>query len=311
MLKRFMPLLFVVFATLAVVLLFLLFRGDDGQDDGQASRAEDSPAPSEPVVAADGVPEFRVVSEADYLRALEALGTSPEDIEAWARARGFPPATFTATAGLPLGQPYRRYDDERLRSLAEGGDRWAMQFLAANLSRSRPLEAARWYREAAVLGSLYAARELGGLYDGLARSLSRSPDQEADQPEALRAMARKERPLEATALAWVLAAETEAALPPGALSRSQASFAGDSPTVKLACKRAAVILADLAAERERRGLAEVVRQPPPFSVQLPPEETMAYCDADTLPPPDLSACRTVRLVSSTGSVTAHRCPAPG
>lgn len=313
MLKRFLPLLFVIFATLAVVFLFLVFRGGDEAADGPPAGGRLPETPGVPVVAADGVPEFRVASEADYLRALEALGTSPEDIEAWARSRGFPPATFTAAAGVRLERPYRRYEEDRLRPLAEAGDRWAMQFLAAKLARSRPLEAAHWYREAALRGSVYAAGELGDLYGDMGRALAqdRTPEWEKAETNAVKAMAREEGPLDAAALAWVLAAETEAALPPGALSRARASYTGESAGVKQACERAARILADLAAERERRGLAAVARQPPPFSVQLPPEETSGYCEGDTLPPPDWAGCETVRLVSPTGSVTAYRCRSAG
>jgi cell division septation protein DedD len=319
MLKRFLPLLFVILVTLAVVFLFLLFRGpgpaarsDEAPAEPPAASDARAPAARRPAVVAtaeDGVREFEVTSESDYLMALEALGTSPEDIEAWARSRGFPPATFTAAAGMPLPQPYRSYDEDTLRGLAEGGDLWAMQFLAADLASSRPLEAADWYREAAVRGSAFAARELGGLLHDVDRALAggRQRWSEGTLAAATR-LAESEAPLEATALAWLMAAESDASLPPGAFSRTQAGFTGRSPDVEEACRRAASILADLAAERDSRGVELPPRRPPPFAVELPPEETADYCRAELLPPPDWTGCETVRLVSATGSVTAHRCP---
>lgn len=318
MLKRFLPLLFVILVTLAVVFLFLLFRGPDRAGRGQVVPGSPDRADAVAAVPArqpgprageDGVQTFEVASESDYLLALEALGTSPEDVEAWARSRGFPPASFTAVAGMPLDQPYRSYDEDTLRQLAHGGDFWAMQFLAADLASSRPLEAADWYREAALRGSAFAARELGGLLHDVDRALATGRQRWSEETlAAATRLAESEAPLEATALAWLLAAESDASLPPGAFSRTQAGFSGRSPDVEEACRRAAAILADLAAERASRGLESPPRRPPPFAVELPPEETADYCRAELLPAPDWSGCETVRLVSATGAVTAHRCP---
>ncbi len=322
MLKRFMPLLFVVFVTLATVFVFLAFRepADEaasveprpGADQDRNTEAS-LPPPGVPRLADDGVPEYRVNSEADYLLVLEALGTSPEDIEAWARTRGFPPATFTAVAGIPLEQPYRRYDEATLRSLAKTGDVWAMQFLAAGLARGRPLEAAEWYRAAAVQGSVFAARELGGLYHDMDRALAtgRTDRWDEDTRAAVDALAGGEAPLEVTALAWLLAAEAQGGLPPGSVALTQASFRESSELVVTACGRAAGILADLDARRASAGIAIPARRPPPFSVGLPAEETAGYCSPDVLARPDYAGCSTIRMVSATGAVTAHRCPAGG
>ena len=322
MLKRFMPLLFVVAVTLATVFLFLAFRGPANETAPVAQRPgtgrdptlETSlPPPGVPRPADDGVPEYRVNSEADYLLVLDALGTSPEDIEAWARTRGFPPATFTAVAGIPLEQPYRRYDEATLRGLAETGDLWAMQFLAADLARARPLEAMEWYRAAALQGSVFAARELGGLYHDIGRSLAMGRTDRWDEStrEAVSALARAEAPLEATALAWLLAAESQGALPPASVALTQASFLEPSGLITDACARAAGILADLDAQRAAAGIDAPPRRPPPFSVELPAEETAGYCRPDVLARPDYSGCSTIRMVSDTGAVTAHRCPAGG
>ena len=320
MLKRFLPLLFVVFVTLATVFLFLVFRGptDGGgpvapQPAGGARPAGDAslPPPGLPRRADDGIAEYRVISEEDYLLVLEALGTSPEDIEAWARTRGFPPATFTAVAGMPLGQPYRSYDEATLRGLAETGDLWAMQFLAADLARTRPLEAMEWYRAAALKGSVFAARELGGLYHDIDRALATGRTERWDEAtrEAVGALAQAETPLEATALAWLLASEAQGVLPPGSVALTQANFREPSDLVAEACTRAAGILADLDAQRIAAGIEAPSRRPPPFSVELPAEETAGYCPPDSLARPDYSGCSTIRMVSATGAVTAHRCPA--
>ena len=317
MFKRFLPLLFVVFVTLATVFLFLAFRepvdGPTVTPPAPVARGSGSagPRPLPGAPAPDGVSEYRVASEEDYLLALEALGTSPEDIEAWARSRGFPPATFTAVAGIPLGQPYRRYDEDTLRGLAETGDMWAMQFLAADLARARPLEAAEWYRAAALQGSVFAARELGGLYHDIdrARTTGRTEHWATGTRQAVDALAEAEDPLAATALAWLLAAEAEGSLPPGSMALTQAGFHDSTPLITEACARAGAILADLASQRETAGIDALPHRPPPFSVELPPEETAGYCAAGTLPRPDYTGCETVRLVSDTGAVTAHRCPA--
>jgi hypothetical protein len=316
MLKRLLPLLFVVFVTLATVFLFLAFReppdGPTVTPQAPAARGSGGPGPlaGQGVPAPDGVTEYRVASEEDYLLALEALGTSPEEIEAWARSRGFPPATFTAAAGIPLDQPYRRYDGDTLRGLAESGDVWAMQFLAADLARARPLEAALWYRAAALRGSVFAARELAGLYHDIDRALAtgRTEHWETGIRQGVDALAEAEDPLAATALAWLLAAETEGSLPAGSLALTQAGFHDPTPLIAEACARAGAILAELASRREAAGIEAPPRRPPPFSVELPPEETAGYCAAGTLRRPDYTGCETVRLVSDTGAVTAHRCP---
>ncbi len=67
------------------------------------------------------VPRFELNGQRDFLLVLRALGTSLEDVEAWARTRGFPPATFTTGVGIPLDQPYRRYDQETLREPGRSG----------------------------------------------------------------------------------------------------------------------------------------------------------------------------------------------
>ncbi|MEJ2515780.1 MAG: hypothetical protein P8080_00790 [Gammaproteobacteria bacterium] len=317
MLKRFLPLLFVVFVTLATVVLFLAFRdpagpGDDAENAGPEQGAIQRPGADagQAVAGADGVPEYPVNSEEDYLLALHALGTSPEAIEAWARGRGFPPGTFTAASDIPLDQPYAEYDEATLRRLAGDGDVWAMQYLAAELGRTRPVEAIEWNLAAAVEGSVYAVREQGELYYDLDHALERGKTERWDEETlgAVKALAAAEGPLDTAGLAWLMAAEVEGRLPPGSLAVTRARFHDRSHAVDEACRRARGILADLAG---RRAAANVTftAAPPPFSVELPPEETAGYCPPDVLPRPDYSGCQTVRLVSGSGSVTAHRCPA--
>ncbi len=317
MLKRFLPLLFVVFVTLATVFLFLAFR-DPSQEGAPESAGPGQGAVQRPggragqaVAGGDGVPEYPVASEEDYLLTLQALGTSPEEIEAWARSRWFPPGTFTATSTLPLEQPYPQYDEATLRSLAEAGDVWAMQYLAAELSRGRPVEAIEWYLAAAVDGSVFALRALGELYYELGQALSRGRTGRWDSEtlEAVEALAAADGPLETAGLAWLLAAEVEGGLPPGSMAVMRARLHETSEAVDQACDRARGILADLAGRRAAADVTLTTRVPPPFSVELPPEETAGYCAPATLPRPDYSACETVRLVSGSGSVTAHRCRA--
>jgi hypothetical protein len=293
--KRYLPLLFVVLVVIATVLAFLALR----------DREAPPPAPdtvSSPADAPDGVPEFRVESEEEYQLALATLGTSSDEIEAWARSRGFPPATYTTSPGMPLERNYRRERDARLLELAEGGDVWAMQFLAARISPELPLEAVEWYRKAVVHGSAYAAFKLGSFYEDVARWIVINND---DRDEVVE-IARREDPLAYSALAWLLVADYEAGLPPGAMSASLAGFQAPDDAIVQSCIRAAGFLAEIHAERETLGL-QVERRLPPLAIELPAEETVGYCDPEVFPRTDFSGCELVRLVGDAGSVLGHRC----
>jgi hypothetical protein len=299
MLKRFLPLLFVLLVAVATAVLYLALRGE-GRDEpagGPAGTVLDAG------IAPDGVREFRVESEEEYQLALEALGTSNDDIEAWARSRGFPPQTYTSSPGTPLARSYRRERESVLQELADDGDIWAMQFLAARIAPDRPLEAERWYREAAVRGSAHAAFKLGGLYREVATWIGVNHD---DREEVLE-IARREDPLAYSSLAWLLVAEYEAGLPPGAMSATLTRFHEPDEGIVAACERAAKLLAGLAEERAERGLEAPPRRRPPLAVELPPEETEGYCDPEVFPRTDYAGCQAVRLVGEAGTVTAHRC----
>jgi TPR repeat protein len=293
--KRYLPLLFVVLVVIATVAAFLVLR--EGESPAPAPGADPGPA-----VAADGIRELRVESEEEYQLALETLGTSSDEIEAWARSRGFPPATYTTSPGMPLERNYRRERDGRLLELAEEGDTWAMQFLAARISPELPLEAVEWYRKAVVHGSAYAAFKLGSFYEDVARWIVINND---DRDEVIE-IARREDPLAYSALAWLLVADYEAGLPPGAMSASLAGFQAPDDAIVQSCIRAAGFLAEIHAERETLGL-QVERRLPPLAIELPPEETVGYCDPDVFPRTDFSGCEAVRLVGDAGSVLGHRC----
>ncbi|MFU8821435.1 MAG: hypothetical protein ACNA8G_07745 [Gammaproteobacteria bacterium] len=295
MFKRYLPLLFVLFVVLATVVAFLLFR-DAGAPDAPAPVSRDGATPS------DGVPEFKVESEEEFQRALEALGTSTEEIEAWARSHGFPPATYTSAPGTPLGQNYRAMREPELRELAEGGDPWAMQFLAAHLSPEKPLEAVDWYRKAVVNGSAYAAIQLSSLY----REVARRVEIDQDNREAFIEIARREEPLADASLAWLLIAEHEAGVPPGSIAATLTSFKAPDDSITRACERAATLLAGIQAEREAKGVSVPVRKPP-LAIELPAEETLGYCPPEIFPRADFAGCETVRLVGDIGAITGHRC----
>jgi len=295
MFKRYLPLLFVLFVVFATVVAFLLFR--DTSAPGAPAPASGDGAP-----AADGIPEFKVESEEEYQRALEALGTSTEEIEAWARSRGFPPATYTSTPGTPLEQNYRAMREPALRALAEGGDRWAMQFLAAQISPEKPMEAIDWYREAVVNGSAYAAIQLSALY----REVARRVEIDQDNRDAFIEIARSEEPLSEASLAWLLVAEYEAGVPPGSFAATLTSFRTPDDGVMRACARAATLLAGVETERESRGISLPARNPP-MAIELPPEETVGYCPPEIFPRADFSGCEAVRLVGDIGALTGHRC----
>lgn len=307
MLNRYLPLLFVVLVVIATVVMFFALRDPDESAIPAAVPAPaGDPAPVSSSAfgqpGADGIREFRVASEEDYQRALELLGTGNDEIEAWARGRGFPPATYAATPGLPLEHNYRRESDRQLRQLVAGGDLWAMQFLARRISPEQPQEAIDLYRQAAMLGSAYAAFSLGTFYNEINRWVVLA----GDDREELRAIVEREDPVSHASLGWLMVAEYEAGLPPGAMSATLASFHGPNEDVDLACARAAGFLAELHAEREAAGI-QVPTRKPPLSIELPPEEIVGYCAPEVFPRSDFSECETIRLVGDTGSLTGHRC----
>ncbi len=297
MIKRYLPLLFVLFVVIATVVLFLVYREPEAPAPAVAPANQPSSA-----IGADGVREFRVESEQEYQRALEALETSNDEIEAWARSQGFPPATYTSSPGMPLERNYNREKDARLLELAEGGDWWAMQILAARIGPEMPLEAIDWYRKAVVHGSAYSAYKLGNFYHDVARWIAINQD---DRDEVIE-IARREDPLAYSSLGWLLVAEYEAGLPPGSMSATLAGFREPDEGITQSCIRAAGFLAEIRAEREALGIS-VPDHKPPLAIELPPEEVVGYCAPDVFPRADFSGCETVRLVGDVGSVTGHRC----
>lgn len=295
MLKRYLPLLFVLLVVMATVVVFLVYREPETP----------AVAPAEPPASpadADGVPEFRVESEQEYQRALEALGTSTDEIETWARSQGFPPATYTSVPGTPLEHNYNREKDVRLLELATAGDRWAMQVLAQRIGPEMPLEAIDWYRKAVVQGSAYAAYKLGNFYHDVARWIAINQDDR----DAVAEIARREDPLAYSALGWLLVAEYEAGLPPGSMSATLAGFRAPDEGITQSCIRAADFLVEIRAEREALGIS-VPDHKPPLAIELPAEEIAGYCSPDVFPRADFSDCETVRLVGDAGAVTGHRC----
>lgn len=251
------------------------------------------------------VPRFELNGQRDFLLVLRALGTSLEDLEAWARTRGFPPATFTTGVGIPLDQPYRRYDQETLRNLAEGGDRWAMQFLAADLRVRAPLESMELYREAAVGGSVFAARELGMLMRDLDLGVRTSSRMDDATRAALKQMDRT-HDLAESGLAWLIAAEADGGLPPGYLS-SDAVESTWPETLARACEEAAGLLANLAEERRNRGLGDPARRPPPFSVAPPGEGLDRACPEGVVSDMRAKGCVPVLLTAGDNQLTGWRC----
>ena len=299
MLKRYLPLLFVLLVVVATVVAFLALRDSAAPEAPPVSREGTT---AEPPAGPGGTPEYRVESEEDFQAALRALGTDNEEIETWARSRGFPPAVYTSAAGPPLGRAYRRDSEEKLLELAAAGDHWAMQFLAARIGPERPLEAIKWYRSAVVHGSAYAAFKLGNLYEEVARWIAINAD---DRDEVVE-IARREDPLAYTSLAWLLVAEFEAGLPPGAMAATLTSFQAPDEGITRACERAAGFLAEVRAERAALGIS-VPTHKPPLAMELPEEEIAGYCPTEVFPRADFANCETIRLVGDLGSVIGHRC----
>jgi hypothetical protein len=298
MIKRYLPLLFVVLVVLATAAAYLALTA---RDEAPGAPVAENGAAEHTALPGDGA-EFRVESEEEYRRTLEALGTSTEEIEAWARSRGFPPGAYTEAPGVPLERNYKRESDTVLLELAEGGDPWAMHFLAMRIAPELPLVAIDWYRKSVVHGSAYSAFKLGELYRTVARWLMIAEDEREEVLE----IAQREDPLAYTALGWMLVAEYEAGLPPGAMSATLAGFQAPDDGIEQACIRAAGFLAQIHAERESLGI-HVPRELPPLAVELPPEEIAGYCAPEVFPHTDFSGCETVRLVGDAGAVTGHRC----
>jgi len=307
MLKRYLPLLFVVAVVIATAVVFLVFR--DAQEPAVPAAQDGGEIPASTPVergvrgdSADGVPKFQVESEAQYQATLAVLGTSDEEIEAWARSRGFPPATYTSLRGEPLEFNYRGASEDRIRELVAAGDFWAMQFLAARIGPEHPQQAIELYRAAIAHGSAYAAFKLGNLYQEIARWIAINQD---DRAEVLD-IARREDPLAYTALAWLMIAEYEAGLPPGAMSATLAGFSAPDDSISKSCLRAAGFLAEIQSRREAEGIT-VTRRKPPLAIELPASEIAGYCLPEEFPRTDFSDCETIRLVGDIGAVTGHRC----
>lgn len=312
MLKRYLPLLFVVLVVSLTAAIFLLFRDSAAPGPGAAdSRVMDLEPPAAapagaasagPAASDDDFPVFSVETNEAYAAMLAALDTSTEDIEAWARSQGFPPATYTNVRGEPLALQYGTLAEERLLELAEDGDLWAMQFLAARIGPAMPLVAVDWYRQAVALGSAHAAYKLGLFYREVARWLAINDDER----EAVLEIARREQPLAYSALAWLMIAEYEAGLPPGAISAGLSSFQARDEGIDAACERAATLLGEIHAQREIDGI-ELPARKPPLAIGLPPEQIVGYCPTDVFPRADYSGCEPVRLRGELATVTAYRC----
>jgi hypothetical protein len=296
-LRRYLPLLFVVLVALATALLFLVLRDQRTIEDPAISDR-----PVAPTAGTDGIPEFRVESEEEYQRMLDALGTSTDEIEAWARSQGFPPAIYTSSPGLPLERNYRREREDTMRELVAAGDPWAMQFLAMRIAPEHPLEAIDLYRQAVLRGFAYSAFRLGNLFHDVARWIVINND---DRDEVLE-VARRHDPLAHASLGWLLVAEYEAGLPPGAISATLAGFHSADEAIDASCQRAAEYLAEIRAQRAELGI-ELPARRPPLAVALPPEEVAGYCSPEVFPRADFSGCETIRLVGDAGSVIGHRC----
>lgn len=297
MLKRFLPLLFVVLVVLATAVAYLVLRDDDASPPGGTGAV-----PATFTTGPDGLREFRVESEPEFQQVLATLGTSNEEIEAWARTRGFPPGEYTGTPGEPLQHNYQGERPARLRAMAQDGDRWAMQFLAERIAQDQPQEAVDWYRQAAVRGSAFAAFKLGTLYHSIARWVLMAGDDRAE----LAAILEREEPVMRSALAWTLVAEYEAGMPPGAMSAALAGFQARDESIGEACLRAASLLEALRAERRELGLV-LAQGKPPLVVELPPEETEGYCAPEVFPRADFTGCETFRMGGGSGTVIGHRC----
>ena len=304
---------------------WLLIRGerpepDAGPADSTGARARSIVAapvlpaappeapPAAPHAGEPPVPDqlrFSLNDQRDFLLVLRGLGTSLEDLEAWARSRGFPPATFTTGVGIPLEQPYRRYDEQTLRNLAGGGDRWAMQFLAADLRVRAPLESVELYRDAAVRGSVFAARELGMLFRDLDVGVARNRRMDDATRTALRQMDAS-HDLAETGLAWLIAAEVDGGLPPGYFSDD--AIAGTPPEVlNRACVEAAGIVANLDEERRSRNIEGPGGLPPPFTVAPPAEPLVRACPEGILSDPQEKGCFPVILARGDRELTGWRC----
>jgi hypothetical protein len=263
-----------------------------------------APAPDNAAPVPDQL-RFALKDQRDFLLVLRRLGTSLEDLEAWARTRGFPPATFTTGVGIPLDQPYRRYDEATLRDLAAGGDRWAMQFLASDLRVRAPLEAMDLYREAAVRGSVFAGRELGMLYRDLDVGVTRN-DRMADAARTALEQMDAGHDLAETGLAWLIAAEADGGLPPGYFSDAAVAAAAPEMLAR-ACSEAAGILASLDEERRNRNIGSPGGLPPPFTVAPPADPLIDACPENVLSDLGAKGCVQVLLTGGDRELTGWRC----
>jgi hypothetical protein len=180
-----------------------------------------------------------------------------------------------------------------------------MQFLAADLSVRAPLESLELYREAAVRGSVFAARELGMLYRDLDVGVARNRRM-GDATRTALAQMDAAHDLAETGLAWLIGAEVDGGLPPGYFSDD--AVAGAAPgMLARACEEAAGIVANLDEERRNRGLGDPEGLPPPFTVAPPAEPLVGACPEGFLSDPREKGCFPVILSRGDRELTGWRC----
>ncbi|MGI9309426.1 MAG: hypothetical protein ACR2P6_09195 [Gammaproteobacteria bacterium] len=187
------------------------------------------------------------------------------------------PDVLLAEGQVANTAPLREEDDASLLSLAGEGDTDAMQMLATRSFDRDPLDAANWYRNAAMRGSVYAMLRLSDLMETFADPKLAEFNTDPVFATSLQELRDAVPSFAEEALRWSIAAATVGGQPAlsddlvARLRRQSATL--DEPTVLRVCNSSQRLVLELAAERRTYGGLTLTTEPPAMFVSA--TETIA------------------------------------
>jgi len=208
---------------------------------------------------------FLQTQDVDSVQALEKY-------RGWLSAFGYPdlPEFLQEPGYRPDAEQLATRDDAALLSLAGEGDTLAMQILATRSVGNDPLDAANWYRNAAMRGSVYAMLRLSDLMETFANPKLNEFNTDPVFASSLQDLRDAVPSLPEEALRWAIAAATVGGQPAlsvdlAARLERQAAALQDG-TVAQVCSSSQRLVLELAAERRAHGGLALTTVPPEIFV---------------------------------------------